>query len=88
MRTLKNGLEPDLRFDYNGETIQCRVVDDKSPIRMVKGVEKWRGLLDFYDANGEYIDTVAFYENYEDMTPISFEIAEKYYEEILARNKK
>lgn len=78
MRYAQYTLEPDGYFEYDGETITYYVRDDGRPVRMVHGVEKMSGFFNF-TCNGVDLGTIAFNENYEDMTPVSNEIAMKYY---------
>jgi len=84
---IKNQIDftPDCIFEYNGETLHCRIVDDNKAIRTIRGVEKMDGFIAFYKSNGEYIDSESFYEDFDDMTPMSQSIAIKYYERLLER---
>lgn len=81
---MKNDLIMDCIFDYEGETISARIKNDNTPIRMVRGVEMMSGFFDFYDKTG-YCGTEAFYENFEDMSPVRPHIAKKYYIDMIKR---
>ncbi len=48
---MKNDLIMDCYFDHNGETIGAHVKNDKSSVRMVRGIEKMSGYFDFYNNN-------------------------------------
>ena len=83
---MKDDLIMDCYFEFEGETIGVRVKDDKKPIRMMHGVEKMSGFFDFYDENG-YCGTEAFYEDFENMSPVRSHIAKKYYIEMKQRER-
>lgn len=83
---MSNDLIMDCFFEYEGETIRARIKNDKTPIRMVRGVEKMSGFFDFYDKTG-YCGTEAFYEDFDDMSPVKPHIAQKYYAQLLQRKK-
>ena len=68
----------DAYFEFEGEKIGVMIMPDSSPVRKVKGIEKMSGWLNFYNSRG-HCGTIAFYEDYDDMTPISWSIFEKYY---------
>lgn len=84
MKTSKNEYPMDCYFEYGGETIGVRVMPDNKPIRMVRGTEKMSGFFYFYDSNG-HCGAVAFYEDFDVMTPVHPEIAQKYYIEMKQR---
>ncbi len=83
---MKNNLIMDCYFEYEGETIGARIKDDNKAIRMVRGVEMMSGFFDFYDKTG-YCGTEAFYENFDDMSPVQPHIAKNYYVEMIQRKR-
>lgn len=84
MNKQQNELLMDCHFEYEGETIGARVMPDNKPIRMVRGTEKMSGYFYFYDRNG-HCGAEAFYEDFDVMSPVRPEIAQKYYMEMKQR---
>lgn len=83
MKNRQNDCPYDCHFEHEGKTICVRVKPDNKPVRMVRGVEKMSGFFEFFDSNGDTLGAIAFYENYEDMTPVRIAIAEAHYIELL-----
>lgn len=83
MKNRQNNCPYDCHFEYEGKTIWVRVKHDDKPVRMVHGVEKMGGFFEFFDSDGNALGAIAFYENYEDMTPVRASIVEAQYIELL-----
>ena len=83
MKNKQNDYPYDCNFEYKGKTIWVRVKPDNNSIRMVRGVEKMSGFFEFFDSDGNDLGAIAFYENFEDMTPVRIDIAESHYIELL-----
>lgn len=61
-----------IEFDYNGETLYCRITDNNEPIRIVRGVEKMSRYANFYNSDKSPIVTGwAEYGTVEEMTNIT-----------------
>lgn len=71
--------QKDCYFEHDGKTIWVCVKPDNKPVRSVLGVEKMSGFFEFFDGDDNALGTIAFYENYEDMTPVRTSIAEAHY---------
>lgn len=82
MKNRQKGCPYDCNFEYEGKTIWVRVKPDNKPIRTVRGVEKISGFFEFFDDDGNTLDAIAFYENFEDLTPVRTSIAEAHYIEL------
>ena len=85
MRNARNDYSFDDSFEYQGETIFYRIIHDNKPIRKRDGVEKMSGFFAFTNSKGDNLGTIAFYENYEDMTPVHYSILEKYYTKLISK---
>lgn len=84
MRNTQNEYAPDGSFEHEGETIYYRILDNK-PICMRDGIEKMSGYFQFSKRNGTNIGVIAFYENYEDTTPVYQSTAHKYYKKMIKK---
>ncbi len=71
---------------HEGKMIYYRVENDNRPIRIVHREEKISGFLHFFDSKKQY-GFMPFYENFEDMSPVRYEVAEKYFVQLLKRNE-
>ena len=87
---MKNYIQDDfIQFEYKGETLFCKITDNNSPIRTVRGIEKMNRYLNFYNKNREAIITGwAKYGTVEEMTNISQLMLEQWYEEYLNKRDK
>ena len=81
---MKDELIMDCCFEYENEIIGARIKNEKTSIRMVHGIEMMSGFFDFYENTG-YCGTEAFYEDFENMSPVRPHIAKKYYVEMKNR---
>ena len=78
-----------IEFDYNGETLYCRITDNKEPIRIVRGVEKMSRYANFYNSDKSPIVTGwAEYGTVEEMTDITSFTVTKWYAEYLEKKEK
>lgn len=86
---MKNQWQDDcIHFEYNNQIIICRITDNKSPIRRIRGEEKMSRYANFYDSDNTPIVTGwAIYGPVEEMINITPTMAEKWYKEYLKRNK-
>lgn len=72
-----------IEFDYNGETLYCRITDNNEPIRIVLGVEKMSRFANFYISDKSPIVTGwAEYGTVVEMTNITSFTVKKRYEDI------
>lgn len=78
----------DCKFYDGNKVIFVCVESDGTPIKNVRGVEKMSGFLRFVDSNGNNLGTIDFYENYEDTSPITEDIALKYYKRLVRKFEK
>lgn len=69
-------------FILNGDTIYYHIVDDKKPIRTIKGVEKISRYINFYDINNNHIGVKQIYGDFEDLSNISSYDAEEWYTQL------
>lgn len=78
-----------IEFDYNGETLYCRITDNNEPIRIVRGVEKMSRYANFYNSDKSPIVTGwAEYGTVEEMTNITSFTVTKWYAEYLEKKEK
>lgn len=78
-----------IEFDYNGETLYCRITDNNEPIRIVRGVEKMSRYANFYNSDKSPIVTGwAEYGTVEEMTNITSFTVTKWYAEYLEKKGK
>ena len=78
-----------IEFDYNGETLYCRITDNNEPIRIVRGVEKMSRYANFYNSDKNPIVTGwAEYGTVEEMTNITTFTVTKWYTEYLEKKEK
>lgn len=79
MKTRQNEHPYDGCFENNGQMIWVRIIPDNKSVRIVQGIEKMSGFFDFFDNNGNNLGTIAFCENYDNLTPVCVSILETYY---------
>ncbi len=73
-----------ISFEYNGQMVFCRITDNNSPIRTIRGIEKMSRYANFYDCNNNPIVTGwAVYGTEEEMTNISPSMVEGWYKDYL-----
>ena len=78
-----------IEFDYNGETLYCRITDNNEPIRIVRGVEKMSRYANFYNSDKSPIVTGwAKYGTVEEMANITSFTVTKWYAEYLEKKEK
>jgi len=79
MKDVREKFAIDGSFEYANRKILFRIIEDNKPVRLIHGVQKMSGFFNYFDGNGESIGSIAFYENYEDMSPVCVGIPEKYF---------
>lgn len=59
---MKNNLEYDGHFEYDGKFIYYRYQYDENEPKIIRGKEKWSRMMDFY-IDGRHFWTLAFYDD-------------------------
>lgn len=82
MKAKEDKYPMDCYFEYEGNTIGVRAQLNDNPFRNVHGVEKISGYFNYFDSAENHLGAIAFYENSEDVLPVSADIAMRHFIEL------